>query len=884
MSTLETIKLDIDEKAYSYAKIYASLLNDEYQRKRAYASIVALYAFLNKLEESSYNIQKAMTLFRNPILNEQYEISDIYVNNWRLDVRVVTDGNAFLAPKIHFDEDILPDYYVVIKVDKDLKNAEFIGIYDTKENKDEPYDYNYRSIPFSCLMSYGEFLNKVRTEKQESVSEEDRIFFNETYLGIMDNDLGTATKNRLVKLLFGNSELRTEFCCFTGFEMVSSNSSQYTDLFRDNMLGIVGANDVDSPKYEGKEEQIYIGDDDAKNNFAEDKQQEEEPEETVADILDELFGADEETIETDTITEKPVETIVEQTNNLVEENKLDELPDNILEDKETITAIDEDLQIISDDDAPAIVEETDDEVIEFLDDTQDNIRPMGAVDYIDDASSVPEAADDVQKVIVDYDESGEPIYSYITNVDNGEADLFSDIEAEVEEETLQPEESLIEEIHDDETEIFEDTSEIKNIDNIEEISNIEDIKEEEIINNNSSEIETIEETIEEPIKEKTEDTSGYEYFDEFEDKSDEVNEISDVEEYPDNNIEDTNADEMIDFPGTTDNEVKNDEISDSSDETEGELQAEETDVLENDEENESEDAAGDTEDVLEGETEEGGEYEDDELEMPEEQSDNGSRKKLVAGIVGGIVALGLLGGGTALYLNHSKAEKIVNAPVQENTQQDNMFDQGGDNEGFNPQEGDGQDFFGGEGEVPPEENANENQDNPDGQFAEENQNQPEENQQQDNGNMPQLTENDLLAQNNNPEGDVNKAMVNSFAQGGTSSVSLRGLNWFCATELFADNAFKNYLQNLDNILKQNLKNNLMNATENPSNNTVEAKFAVNNNGNLEKVIISNSSGSKEIDDLVLRSINETFEGEKSQILDNSALKSDRYYLKVAIKL
>ena len=61
-------------------------------------------------------------------------------------------------------------------------------------------------------------------------------------------------------------------------------------------------------------------------------------------------------------------------------------------------------------------------------------------------------------------------------------------------------------------------------------------------------------------------------------------------------------------------------------------------------------------------------------------------------------------------------------------------------------------------------------------------------------------------------------------------------------------------------------------------------MAVDNNGNLLKTVISDSSGSEQIDNIVLQSINETFQGEKSPILTDSPLKSDKYYLKVIIKL
>ena len=133
------------------------------------------------------------------------------------------------------------------------------------------------------------------------------------------------------------------------------------------------------------------------------------------------------------------------------------------------------------------------------------------------------------------------------------------------------------------------------------------------------------------------------------------------------------------------------------------------------------------------------------------------------------------------------------------------------------------------------------------------------------------------------EGNINRAIVNSFSQN-SSGVSLKELNWLCTPELFTDKAFKNYLQNLDNILKLNLRNNLFNATERPQNNAVGVKLAVDNNGNLKKVMISESSGSTEIDNIVLQSINESFDGEKTQILNDSTLKSDVYYIKVVIKI
>ena len=59
---------------------------------------------------------------------------------------------------------------------------------------------------------------------------------------------------------------------------------------------------------------------------------------------------------------------------------------------------------------------------------------------------------------------------------------------------------------------------------------------------------------------------------------------------------------------------------------------------------------------------------------------------------------------------------------------------------------------------------------------------------------------------------------------------------------------------------------------------------IDNNGKIEKIMISESSGSEQIDNIVLQSINESLTGKKSPILKEGKLKADRYHLKVVIKL
>lgn len=885
MTAANTISLVIDEKAHSYAKIYASLLKEEFQRKRSYASIVALYALINTLEKTDNEIQKSMTLFRNPVLNEQFEISDVYVNNWHIDVRVITGGDAFLVPKSHFDNDLQPDFYAVVKVDKNLLSAELLGFADTALLDKQPFDYNYYSVSLNALISYDEFLIKVNNTKLTTFSEQEHEFFKESYLSLLDEELDIQTKSRLLRHLFECSVCRTEFCCFTGFEMVSCNMGKYPDLLEDQTLNIIGAQDADKEKYIGKEETIYIGDDDISSGISDTAPEEdnasqtqdnteetldvtdETTEETVSDILDELFNIEEDFVEPDVKEEKemtvPTPTVSDSGDlEIFEDNSTDEITQTIeesapLELIDENTGLDETPELeMLDENIPGLTSAIDDEVVlidstetvennelEFHDDNNNELE------IIEDSASIVSgeipSGDNVQKVIVDYDEFGEPIYSYITNI--------SQEDSEEEKPDIEP---IDDDILNEEFETYpmnEDTTEeLLAINNgaarpIEYIQNDDD---------NIQENQQISENLE-YVEKDTDDVMN-------EQNSESDTENMNFEEYKDSD-EDEQAEEFVQY--------KDDDIISSDDENEelmqvdsSEYEEENSDAIEQNEEypDETEDETEDSEEDDEYE----GEYEDEEVEIPDENVAKPVKSKnlvilsllivfvLIASGAGAFFFLKKQGSNTAIVAQN---DNNVSAPVETDSQQVNDM--------FESTEDGGIEIPAGGNEqnaqlpvVPPKDTvASENID------------------------IPPLTEQDLLNNQNKTPNDVSASLANAFSPN-ANRVTLRAVNWLCSPQLFTDNAFKAYLQNLDNIVKLNLRKNILDVSEQPQNNTVTVKMAVENNGNLNRIAVSESSGSEQIDNIVLQSINESFEGEKSQILNDSPQKADMYYLKLVIKL
>ena len=997
MTTTEYIKLNVDKKSYSYAKIYASLLTDEFQRKRAYASLVALYSFVDLLEQSPYTVQKSMTLFKNPQLNEQYEISDLYVNGWHIDVRVVTGGDAVLVPKIHFDCDIAPDFYVVVKVDSTIQNAELVGVVDTQNIIKEPFDYHYDAVPFSSLISYETFLAKLVIENRETFPEEDHELFKTSYLALLDNNLDEETKKKVVKHLFKCSMCRTEFCCFTGFEMVCCNTTKYPEVLEDHTLGFVGAQNAENAKYQGKEETIYIGSDENEPEVITEAKEEVTPTETdtnVSGILDNLFDMDEGTIQEDSLetnnnieleqeeqienpnTENDVavssiddilnevtidssvvsvdntpDIIIETTSNTEEDKELQMIDDEVFldtpskypeivttqdgiqiipdetvdpytqnnnielisdekvsDDENTVEkqSEDEEIFVINDDEEELLTEvsDTEDSIVEEkdelleVDSTEDTIQEIypsdeefkinendedeieSLDDEIIDEATMLSQEEPVQKVIVDYDENGEPVYSYITDIEQSDNTPTDDI--------------LIEDDEDENNDFLKYEEDENTVSEIEDISDEENDEEEyKSVYDDEDEEENIEENIQTDNNlEETdyEDDEPLEYYDDDE-KEETIEQqpsiIDDIlyktSEEDDNFEEDDNKNYVDDVEGITRTDIDNNET-------------EKNDDIENDENIESDDDMIDyNDDDVNSEEydDEDGEYDDYDIEehLPEEQVKKSSGPLAI--IIAIILLLGLIGGGAFFFLTKGKTtqeeavadtfnENVVEAT--ENQAVNDMFEEPIETE----QQAETTEQQG-EVETPQTENQTVTEEAPVKNNDANNEMfetpapapAPESS---ENVSMPELTESDLIKPTERKSnGDANKTIVNAFATN-ASPVSLKALNWFCAPDLFSDINFKNYLQTVDNTLKQNLKNNFMNLVESSPKNSVAAKFAIDNRGNLKKAIISESSGSEEIDNIVLQSINETFEQGKSQILNDNELKQNMYYLRVVIKL
>ena len=111
-------------------------------RRRAYIDVLGARLAMKYLFSKKINANNLYSLYTIHSVLEDVDVADIYFNDIKIDVRLVFNREEIFVPKSHFKHGILPDLYLVLGLNDDLSEAEFLGHFEPKdvdksnENKD----------------------------------------------------------------------------------------------------------------------------------------------------------------------------------------------------------------------------------------------------------------------------------------------------------------------------------------------------------------------------------------------------------------------------------------------------------------------------------------------------------------------------------------------------------------------------------------------------------------------------------------------------------------------------------------------------------------------------------------------------------------------------
>ena len=364
-------------------------------KNRAYINALGAELVMKYLVSEGFNIEELHNIHSISKVLEKIDIADVLLPNIHIDVRVVFDDNQIFIPKSHFDLEIVPDIYLVLKLDEKFDHAEFLGYFKPEQINKKDANKDYYFIAKSKLSSpetLSKFIKDYPGKVSRNLSEEDMLRGRELSVTLADHNITDDEFREFLELLLLNDSLRESVLEFDNFETLAYNvasglgKSQSIELITPAVETPAGESS-DSENSSGEEllnnEEITLAEpelddddilldesffddetesDENNNQSDTDEEEQQQPETDSEDVSDNL-----ENIETD---------IEEDT--LIEEESID-LGDDLLDENLTVSddietsTMEEDIQT----DIDTSIEESslpilDEESVDLGDDLLDN--------------------------------------------------------------------------------------------------------------------------------------------------------------------------------------------------------------------------------------------------------------------------------------------------------------------------------------------------------------------------------------------------------------------------------------------------------------------------------------------------------------------------------
>ena len=230
----------IEEREIEFAQNICKLISDANTRNRAVANAFGARIAEKFFDKNSYKVDNISGLHNIGQILDEFDISDIYINNSYIDVRLFFNEDELSVPKSHFDNNLLPVAYMFVRITPDLSNATVTG-FIASENVDTTQDIGgYYPIKEEQLVSFYDIEPLLVTKEDSYAVEEADIF------AFLDGKI--EDRNAFVRELIASENGRLKFAKavkaqyafnFISFrEEENTSNEQELDLPNDDFAGI----------------------------------------------------------------------------------------------------------------------------------------------------------------------------------------------------------------------------------------------------------------------------------------------------------------------------------------------------------------------------------------------------------------------------------------------------------------------------------------------------------------------------------------------------------------------------------------------------------------------------------------------------------------------
>ena len=484
-NTQETL-IYIEKENHTEAEFMSRNFVNKELKNRAYLNALGAELVTKYLISEGIKVNNVHNLHSISKVLESVDIADILLPNIHLDVRVVFNEKHIFIPKSHFELDLVPDAYVVLKLDEEFKHVELLGYFKpsqiNKRNENREY-YFFDRDKLSSPATLTKFVKDFTGRTSRDISEEDLLRGRELAISLADHNISVSEEKELLELLLLSDVLRESVLEFDNFETLSYSTAP---VLSESLVApeIVEENE-DNTEEDAKEiidgetklepvEEISLAtmamdeELDLDEAFPEPELEEEPLEETlIEEPLDDPVS-DEDTEEeiAEDIEEEAISEVEEQVENVLDENLIEEHIEEVAEldfvdlepeveeeeEKETVDESKEDDEFVNElnEAAGITTDETslEDDILEdgldFVEPTEEMLIEEEEIKTQDIEDLSEEIIEDVEEETLDLETEEQTLQEeIIENEESTELDIAEDLS----ENTIEPltEEPLAEE-------------------------------------------------------------------------------------------------------------------------------------------------------------------------------------------------------------------------------------------------------------------------------------------------------------------------------------------------------------------------------------------------------------------------------------------------------
>lgn len=222
------VVLEIGKENYTEADFMSKRFVNAEVRNRAYINVLGSELFIKFLAENGIKTEDVISMHSISKIIENIDIADVILPNIHIDVRTIFDEDKIFVPKSHFELEITPDIYVVLKISKNMKDAEILGYFKPSQiNKNYAND-DYYFVKKETLVPAKMLLDKISQYAEARDSKlTNAEFLRGRALSVdySDHNLDLEGQKEFLKLMLTDSMLRDSVAEFDNFEVLSSQVS-----------------------------------------------------------------------------------------------------------------------------------------------------------------------------------------------------------------------------------------------------------------------------------------------------------------------------------------------------------------------------------------------------------------------------------------------------------------------------------------------------------------------------------------------------------------------------------------------------------------------------------------------------------------------------------